>query len=276
MRMADTRWCVEECFQAAKGFCPLVGQSAHTDRLGHRTSSSQNGRHPRPTAAITKPANLCGQSTSYLCWGTCASRRPPPSVPRVANWLEGPLEPSHSACLRRGSLHRGHRRPAPPMSAWRLPDKAACPTSTARRQGLCPPPEEGVAPVAAGHRGRRRHPAVPGLRSRAGGPLAGAGSDAAAGHGLGLPASVAGPPAARSAPTARHRRRTRTGDRRVRTEGVQGLSGGPCRRRGGWYAHLRRCLRLSTLRVDALLRLAAARTSPRSPASIRRRVPRAT
>jgi hypothetical protein len=42
----------------------LVGQSAHPDGLGHRTSSSRNGRHPHPTAAITKPADLCGQSAS--------------------------------------------------------------------------------------------------------------------------------------------------------------------------------------------------------------------
>ncbi|MFB7086343.1 HAD family hydrolase [Streptomyces sp. NPDC056296] len=49
----------------------------------------------------------------------------------------------------------------------------------------------------------------------------------------------------------------------------QGLSGGSCRRRGVWHAHLRRCRRLSTLRVAALLRLAAGRTRPRSPAPMR-------
>jgi hypothetical protein len=45
-----------------------------------------------------------------------------------------------------------------------------------------------------------------------------------------------------------------------------GLSFGSDRRRGAWHAHLRRCRRLPMLRIDALLRLAAARTRPRSPA----------
>ncbi|KUN97545.1 sensor domain-containing protein [Streptomyces caeruleatus] len=52
---------------------------------------------------------------------------------------------------------------------------------------------------------------------------------------------------------------------------IQGLSGGSCRRRGAWCAHLRRCRRLPTLRVAALLRLAAGRTRPRSPELMRRR-----
>ncbi|MBT2675029.1 HTH domain-containing protein [Streptomyces sp. ISL-14] len=43
-----------------------------------------------------------------------------------------------------------------------------------------------------------------------------------------------------------------------------GLPGGSCRRRGVWHAHLPRCRHSPTLRVDSLLRLAAARTRPRS------------
>ncbi|MEV8020206.1 DUF1801 domain-containing protein [Streptomyces sp. NPDC086554] len=44
----------------------------------------------------------------------------------------------------------------------------------------------------------------------------------------------------------------------------QGLSDGSCRGRDPWHAHLPRCRRLPTLRVVALLRLAAARTRARS------------
>ncbi|MEU6545710.1 hypothetical protein [Streptomyces sp. NPDC046859] len=57
-----------------------------------------------------------------------------------------------------------------------------------------------------------------------------------------------------------------TGDR---IEGfvTKGLSFGSSRRRGAWHAHLRRCRHSPTLRVDSLLRLAAARTRPRSDTS---------
>ncbi|MEV6995239.1 transposase [Streptomyces sp. NPDC093228] len=41
----------------------LAGQSAHTDRLSHHTSSGRNGRHRTSTATTANPANLSGHST---------------------------------------------------------------------------------------------------------------------------------------------------------------------------------------------------------------------
>src|SRR5690606_30751154 len=50
---------------------------------------------------------------------------------------------------------------------------------------------------------------------------------------------------------------------------VWAVSFGSPRGRGAWHAHLPRCRRLPMLRIGALLRLAAARTKPRSPAPVK-------
>ncbi|MGW0706746.1 hypothetical protein ACWD4G_12425 [Streptomyces sp. NPDC002643] len=55
---------------------------------------------------------------------------------------------------------------------------------------------------------------------------------------------------------------------------IWGLSFGSRLGRRVWHAHLRRCRQSPTLRVDSLLRLAAARTTPRSPAAARHRNPK--
>lgn len=41
----------------------LAGQSAHTDRLGHRAPSDRIGRHPTSNPHDHQPLNLCGHST---------------------------------------------------------------------------------------------------------------------------------------------------------------------------------------------------------------------
>src|SRR5690606_5486397 len=60
------------------------------------------------------------------------------------------------------------------------------------------------------------------------------------------------------------------GERAGRPVGdVWAVSFGSPRGRGAWHAHLPRCRRLPMLRIGALLRLAAARTKPRSPAPVK-------
>ncbi|MDX3372754.1 hypothetical protein PV387_43600, partial [Streptomyces sp. ME02-6987-2C] len=55
----------------------LIGQPAHTDGLCHHTPNDRTDVAAHPSAAITNPANLPGQSTSHgpIRWPRCDGSR---------------------------------------------------------------------------------------------------------------------------------------------------------------------------------------------------------